>query len=218
MSFTPLNNHTRGGSKVGGLRTVFEGQVKTRVGGGNVDLAQLPDFPNVLPMGTPIYHDEEKRTVDVHYEFGLYEAASSTKIKVAKGPEGTRIKVGMVLIPEQETMETGAATAYTVKTVDSSNADYDLVTLSASLTLAADKVLWEANATAADGKYYVKVKPNGLTDVDLVKTPGTYAIEVSSVYFSAYPIMLRRLPALCKVTRKYMQQEEFCYFNWAEHK
>lgn len=219
MSFTPANNHIRWQDKVGGSRTVFEGNVKTRVGGGNVDLAELPAYPGVLPMGSPIYLDEITRKVSIHYEFAVAEAVSAKKsVKIAKGPEGSRLKVGMSLMAEQETLDTGATAVYKVNAVDTSNAEYDVVTLDTTITAAADAILWEANPTASDSKYFVKVKPNGLTDVDLVNVPGTYALECSCVYFSDSPIMLRRLPALSKVTRKYMNQEEFCYFNWALHK
>lgn len=218
MSFTPANNNIRWRDKVGGSRTVFEGNIRTRVGGCEIAISELPDYPNVLPAGSPIYQDEIKRTTQVHYEFELKEAASTTSVKVVKGPEGTRIKKGMALIVEQNTMDTGASAKYTVAEVDSSNADYDVVTLDTALTANAGTILWEANPQATGSKYYVKVKPNGLTNVDLVAVPGTYSVKCASVYFSEYPIILRRIPALCKVTRKYMQNEEFCTFNWALHK
>lgn len=219
MSFVPANNNIRWKDKVGGSRTVFEGNVKTRVGGAEIAVSELPEYPNVLPMGTPIYQDEIARTTTVHYEFEVLEAtSSSTEVKIVKGPEGTRIKAGMALMGEQTTMDTGATAVSTVSAVDSSNAGYDVVTLAEAATFKAGAILWEANPTPKSSKYYVKVKPNGLTDVDLVAVPGTYSVKCASVYFSDSPIMLRRLPALSKVTRKYMQQEEFCYFNWAEHK
>ena len=219
MSYVPANNNIRWKDKVGGSRTVFEGNVKTRVGGAEIAVSELPEYPNVLPMGTPIYQDEIARVTTVHYEFEVAEAANSvTEVKIAKGPEGTRIKKGMALMVEQTSMETGVSAVNTVVSVDSSNADYDIVTLDASATFKAGAILWEANPTPKSSKYYVKVKPNGLTDVDLVAVPGTYSVKCASVYFSDSPIMLRRLPVISKVVRKYMNQEEFCYFNWAEHK
>ncbi|MCQ2231424.1 MAG: hypothetical protein MJZ30_06200 [Paludibacteraceae bacterium] len=219
MSYVPANNNIRWKDKVGGSRTVFEGNVKTRVGGAEIAVSELPEYPNVLPMGTPIYQDEIARVTTVHYEFEVAEkATSATEVKIVKGPEGTRVKVGMALMAEQTSMETGATAVSTVTAVDSSNADYDIVTIDAAASFNAGAILWEANPTSKNSKYYVKVKPNGLTDVDLVAVPGTYSVKCASVYFSDSPILLRRLPALSKVVRKYMNQEEFCYFNWAEHK
>jgi hypothetical protein len=59
----------------GGARNVFTGS-KTGVTSGQyiVDLTTLPDGDTgCVPAGTPIFIDDENRTIDVHYAFELYE-------------------------------------------------------------------------------------------------------------------------------------------------
>lgn len=218
MAFIPANNAVKWNDNVNGSKTVFEGALRVRVGGGIVAKEDLPEYPNVLPQGTPCYLDEITRQVAIHYEFEVKDNASNkTKINIVKGPEGTRIKKGMALIVAQDDMNTGASALMTVTAV-TPNDGYDEVTLSAAVTVKAGDMLWEANPTAVESKYYVKVKPNGLTDKELICVPGTYSVNVSSVYACEGPVILRRMPNISKVVRQYMQNEEFCFFNWALHK
>ena len=126
-------------NKVGGARNVYEGHVSLLVGGFLFDKSELPTDGNVLPAGTPIYADEESRTIMIHYAFKVTGAGTSTGFKVVKGFEGTRVKVGMFLMVAPTT-ESGTGQSYEVTAVDSSNEDYDVVTTSATAT--ASKRWW----------------------------------------------------------------------------
>ena len=110
-------------NKVGGARNVYEGHVSLLVGGFLFDKSELPTDGNVLPAGTPIYADEESRTIMIHYAFKVTGAGTSTGFKVVKGFEGTRVKVGMFLMVAPAT-ETGTGQSYKVTAVDSSNEDF----------------------------------------------------------------------------------------------
>ncbi len=99
----------------------------------------------VLPVFTPVEADLKKRTIVPVRNIQLYEAATatSTAIKIKKSP---LVYVGMFLGDGTKGM--------TVKAVDSTNKDYDTVTLEAATGVELEKgaVLFEATAAGGTKK------------------------------------------------------------------
>lgn len=207
------DNHIQFSGKVGGARAVYEGHLYILTGGCMFKLNQLPLYPaGILPAGTPVYCDEETRTFDIHYAFELAEAASTKNVKIKKGFEGSRIQVGMELIPAQADLDTAASASYKVTAVDTANEAYDVVTLSAALTANAGSVLWEANSEKK-----IKVKPNALTDRDKVRYAETFMVDGAAAFGSDGAVLERRVPPITDAVKKYMREQN-CFFRWSNHK
>lgn len=209
------DNHIEFSGSVGGARAVYEGHLHILVGGCMFKLNQLPLYPaGILPAGTPVYCDEEARTFDIHYAFAVAEAAtSSTSLKVAKGLEGSRIKVGMHLIPAQNDVATAADATFEVTAVDTSNAAYDTVTLGSAITAAAGDVLWEADSTTKK----IKVLPNALTDRDKVRYADTFMVDGAAAFGSDGAVLERRIPPISPAVKAYMRSQD-CFFRFSNHK
>lgn len=206
------DNHIAFSGKVGGARAIYEGHPHILVGGCMFKLNQLPLYPaGILPAGTPIYVDEVARTFDIHYAFELAEAASTKTVKVKKGFEGSRIQVGMELIPAQADVETAASASYKVTAVDTTNEAYDVVTLSTALTANAGSVLWEANAEKK-----IKVKPNALTDRDKVKYAETKMVDGAAVFACDGAVLENRIPPVSPAVKAYMRAND-CFIRWSNH-
>lgn len=201
--------------KIGGTRVVFEGHPLLLVGGFNFDISELPAYPNVLPAGTPILIDEQARTIKIHYAFSVFEKVSNkTSVKIAKGIEGSRIKVGMFLIAAPDSVET-AGTGYEVKSVDTTNEGYDIITLNSAVTLEKDSILIEATASGESAK--VKVVPNCLSDRDKRIDPNAKSVNGDGVWFVDRPILERRIPPVAPCIKKALVANE-CYFRWSNRK
>ena len=207
----------------GGARNVFTGS-KTGVTSGQyiVDLKTLPDGDTgCVPAGTPIFIDDENRTIDVHYAFELYEAkATGTEAtfqaKFKKGYEGSRIQAGMVLGAAPATLATiaDAITAtYTVSVVDRTTSTlYDIVTVtnpnSGGATLAKGAVFVELKADG--GSYYVKVFPNGFLFYDVSKHDNAIHMYGVDGLFCQHDgvLLVNRIPPIADSIRDYMRSKD----------
>lgn len=209
------DNHIQFSGKVGGARAVYEGHLMILVGGCMFKKDQMPLYPaGVLPAGTPVYCDEVARTFDIHYAFSVAEAATaSTTLKVAKGFEGSRIKVGMHLIPAQSDVATAADATFAVTAVDTSNEAYDIVTLGSAITAAVGAVLWEADSTTKK----IKVLPNALTDRDKVRYAETYMVDGAAAFGCDGAVLERRIPPISDAVKAYMRSQD-CFFRFSNHK
>lgn len=109
-----------------------------------LDTTNLP-VGAVLPVFTPVEADLKKRTIVPVRNVQLYEAAAATDtaIKIKKSP---LVYVGMFLGNGKNGM--------TVKAVDTTNRDYDTVTLEAATgaELEKDAILFEATAAGGTKK------------------------------------------------------------------
>ena len=92
MAINSAQNQIAFSEKIGGARQVFEGKVYPLVGGAVFNLAELPDYPNVLPAATPINFNEETRKISVHYAFKVAEEAKSATVKIAKAVSYTHLR------------------------------------------------------------------------------------------------------------------------------
>lgn len=205
-------------NKVGGARNVYEGHVSLLVGGFLFDKSELPTDGNVLPAGTPIYADEESRTIMIHYAFKVTGAGTSTGFKVVKGFEGTRVKVGMFLMVAPTT-ESGTGQSYKVTAVDSSNEEYDVVTTSATATAVTDgAVLVEASSLSATAS--IKCLPNALTDRDKRLDSNATQINGDAVWACDRPILERRIPPIADCIKAHLLSNYAapCFFRFSNRK
>lgn len=202
--------------KVGGARNVYEGHPLLLIGGFLFDKKELPNYPYVLPAGTPILVDEQARSIKIHYAFEVHEAVSSGKVvKVTKGFEGSRIKEGMTLMLAPESID-GTGQGYTVASVDRSNEAYDAVTLNlAPGTIAKGAILVESTGATADAK--IKVIPNSLTDRDKRLAPDSKSINGDAVWACDRPILERRIPPVAPIIKKALREAD-CFFRWSNRK
>jgi len=217
MAINSAQNQIAFSDKIGGAKQVFEGKVYPLVGGATFTLADLPDYPNALPAATPIYFNEATRKIDVHYAFSVVDAVSSnTSVKLKKGAEGSRVKVGMLLMVAPATAAT-TGQSYLVSAVDKSNADYDVVTLGAAITAAAGAILVEAAGTEAAADATMKVVPNCLLDRDVVKDPKAVSVNGTGVFKSDAPVLVRRISPICDAVKTALR-EAGCSFFWSVRK
>ncbi len=115
-------------------------------GGMDLDMSNLPN-KGWLPELTPIYRDKVERKAVVCIRVKVVEKATTgaTTIKIAKCPFADFINVGTLL--------SDGANVITVKSVDTSNEDYDTITTTEATkaNLEVGKVLPEAKS-ASDAK------------------------------------------------------------------
>ncbi|MBQ0113666.1 MAG: hypothetical protein KBT03_11090 [Bacteroidales bacterium] len=212
---TSANQHIEFSDKVGGARVVFEGHPYVLTGGYNFDLSALPDYPNVLPAGTPINCNEDTRTIAIHYAFRVVETTATSKtVKLAKDGQGSRVKVGMNLMVAPSTLST-AGQGYEVKSVDTTAADYDVVTLGSDASFSANAILVEADAKTSSAK--VKVVPNSLLDRDIVKDAKAKLVNATGVWSNDRPVLENRIPPIAPAIKTALL-ENGCYFRFSTRK
>lgn len=120
----------------------------------------------VIPAGTPVVYDETTRAASVLSTAILYTdaAADATTYQVKKG--GT-LKVG-------NNFATGATggKAYPITAIDTSNPNYDTVTVGTTIGAAtAGDIMYASTATGATASALPSI--NGLLYADTVSGPGT---------------------------------------------
>ena len=158
-----------GKSYAGNMPVFWRGEAKILPGGYKL----LQTFPKgtVIPKGTPS-----------HIVIGTLTAAVSKYAKVVSGgttikprvPKGTLFQINDIVMKEGET------TGVTVSSIDTSNADYDVLTLSSAISgLAADDVLIEATATSSSAAKY---EPNAVVGEDTEPLAGSDQDTVSAAY------------------------------------
>lgn len=158
-----------GKSYAGNMPVFWRGEAKILPGGYKL----LQTFPKgtVIPKGTPL-----------HIVIGTLTAAVSKYAKVVSGgtnakprvPKGTLFQINDIVMKEGET------TGVTVSSIDTSNADYDVLTLSPAISgLAADNVLIEATATSSS---VAKYEPNAVVGEDTEPLSGGNQDTVSAAY------------------------------------
>lgn len=158
-----------GKSYAGNMPVFWRGEAKILPGGYKL----LQTFPKgtVIPKGTPL-----------HIVIGTLTAAVSKYAKVVFGgttstprvPKGTLFQINDVVMKE------GGTTGVMVSSIDTSNADYDVLTLaSAILGLAENDVLIEVTATNSSAARY---EPNAVVGEDTEPLSGGDQDTVSAAY------------------------------------
>lgn len=131
--------------------------IEDKVGGGTVAKADLVSTDELKPGA--VVGEDANGLMHVVKTLKVYENAANnvTAYKVYKGSEA---KVGDAIATNKF-----ASAAVAITAIDKTNADYDAVTVGATLGVAvvAGEVLVQANATAAAGAGVYKHTPVGIT-------------------------------------------------------
>lgn len=210
-----INNVTKWSKSWGGTRKCYESKPTLIPGGFNFKLEELPLSGNVLPAGTPVNADEEKRTITPLYLFEVKAVDTEAKtITVVKDFEGTRAKVGMSLIILGADLAVAAATAMKVTAIDSTATDVDVLTVDALASgIKAKDVIAEANSEKK-----VKVVPNALTPYDTCVDEDAFACDGDAAW-AVYdtPVLERRIPILPTVIKTALKNAG-CIFRFSNRK
>lgn len=210
-----FNNLTRWSKEWGGTRRCFESQPTILPGGFKFKLADLPAKGNVLPAGTPVFCDENARTIAPLYLFQVVSVdAENKKVSVAKDMEGTRAKVGMSLIVLGNDLSVAASTSWKVTEIDSTDSEVDVLTLDAATTgIDTKSVLAESGS---DSK--VKVVPNAITPYDTCVDEDSFDCDGDGAW-AIYntPILERRIPVMPAVIKEALVKAG-CVFRFSNRK
>lgn len=156
-----------GKSYAGNMPVFWRGEAKILPGGYKL----LQTFPKgtVIPKGTPL-----------HIVIGTLTAAVSKYAKVVSGGTKPRVPKGTLFQINDIVMKEGGTTGVTVSSIDTSNADYDVLTLSSAISgLAANDVLIEATAISSS---VAKYEPNAVVGEDTEPLSGGGQDTVSAAY------------------------------------
>lgn len=203
---------TQASRNYGGARVVFTGTVKGVTSGQyDVDLTTLPEVAHgFVPAGTPVAVDDAptERTIKVHYAFEVVAGGTTTAVRVKKGWEGSRARVGMAVMVLPATVAT-AGKSVAITAVDRTNADYDVITIATLGTLAAGTILVEADKVSDDAAK-IKVLPNAFLFYDVVKDPNAINMwGVDALYAQVDGVLLtRRVPPIAPIIREYMREND----------
>lgn len=207
-----INNYVKWSKNWGGVRKCYEGKPAVAVGGFSVNLADMPAVGNAMAAGTPVYADEDARTIVPLYTFKV-KSVSGKKITVEKFETGSVAKAGMKLIVVGDDLTAAAASVATVASVDTSAPDVDVLTVDNVAGATAGAVLAEAGS---DSK--VKVVPNGLTYCDNALDADAYAMDIDYIWnCMEKPVLERRMPPLTASLKKALRDNE-CYFRFSNRK
>jgi len=208
-----FNQQVQFSGKIGGFRKVFEGEVKLLVGGFNYDIKDLPAAGNVLPAGTPVYCDEQARTIVPLITFRVKSVAEG-EIRVEKFNEGTRAKVGDSLIVIPNNLTTAAAAAAKVTEIDNPNADFDILKVNAVPEgMVEGSILCIANAQLKP-----KCVPNALTPYDTCLAKEAVAADGDGAWNCLdFPVLERRMPPITDAIKKALA-DAGCFFRWSNRK
>lgn len=216
-----INNYVKWSKNWGGVRKCYEGKPAVAVGGFSVDLDNMPTVGNAMAAGTLVYADEAARTIVPIYTFKVLEVDTTDKtIKVEKFETGSIAKVGMVLGVVGANLTSAVSNVSTVTAIDSSNADYDILTVDAVASggtafVAADDVLAEFSSTT---KKMLYATPNGLTYCDNALDADAYAMDIDYIWnCMEKPVLERRMPPLTASLKKALRDNE-CYFRFSNRK
>ena len=151
----------------------------------------------------PVSIDEATRTATICYRFEVYEdaASSATTYKIVKDAGVyNQLEVGMVLMKMPTTLA-GTGVAYAVATLDTSNADYDAITVATTLgAVTAGDILAEG-ASVGTGKALNAVAV-GLSYDDRFIEDDSLGYAISVVYDA--PVYARRIKPIAAIERANM--------------
>ncbi len=208
-----FNQQVQFDGRIGGYRRVFEGQVKLLVGGFRYDLKDLPLPGNVLPAGTPVYCDEEARTIVPLRTFKVV-AVDGNKVHVEKFFAGTRGKVGESLIIVPDDFANAAKAAMAVSEIDNSNSGYDILTVDEVPTgVGVGSILCIGNEDKT-----ARCVPNTITPYDTCISKEAVAVDGDGAWNCMdFPVLERRMPPITDSIKKALA-DAGCFFRWSNRK
>lgn len=208
-----INNYVKFSKNFGGVRKCYEGKPIIAVGGFMCDPALMPLNGAAMAAGTLVYADEQARTIVPIYTFKVLET-SGTTIKVEKFETGTVAKVGMILGVVGDDLTQAVSATSTIKSIDSENADYDVLTVDS----VADGIKEGVVLAEFTAEKKITAIPNGLTYCDNVLDPDAYAIDIDYIWnCMEKPVLERRMPPLTASLKKALRENE-CYFRFSNRK
>lgn len=158
-----------GKSYAGNMPVFWRGEAKILPGGYKL----LQTFPKgtVIPKGTPLHIVNGTLTAAVSKYAKVISAGAAQKTRV---PKGTLFQINDLVMKE------GGTTGVTVSSIDTSNADYDVLTLSSAISgLGEGDVLIEATAASSP---VAKYEPNAVVGEDTEPLSGGDQDTVSAAY------------------------------------
>ena len=205
-----FNQIVKASGKIGGTLVVFEGHPQLMVGGFNFNLADLPEPGVVLPCGTPVYCDEQARSITPVITAKV-KSIDSTNKKITFEDNGfgaVPFKAGDKLAIFTN-FSTAAETTAVVTAVDG-----NVVTLAANLTGgAAGQILVQVDATTSKPK----ATPNALTPYDIVRDENAIAVDGDGMIGNDRPILERRMPPVNDAVKQALKAAG-CNFYWSNRK
>lgn len=214
MTNGTFNQSVEYSGKIGGVRKVFEGQVKLLVGGFAYDLKDLPAPGNVLPAGTPVQVDEQARTIKPLITFEVTKVESN-KVYVKYYNEGVRVKVGTAVAKMPTSLTTAATSSATVNAIAVFDEETVEITLSGAISgLAVGDILVEVEAESKK----VKAVPNALTPYDICLDADAYACDGDAAWACLeFPVLERRMPVINDAIKKALV-DAGCFFRFSNRK
>ena len=158
---------------------IFQDDVKVAQGGFLLDDVAFTTEGLVIPAGTPIGFDESTRIAKV-CKIGVAQANATNTATTYKVLKGSLLKVGM-------SINSGAGTARSITEIDTTNADYDLLTVGSTIGVAVtagDAIfVSDAGYTGVKGLLYedATINSNGVVDVAVVLHGAVYARRIPPV-------------------------------------
>lgn len=205
-----FNQIVKASGKFGGTLVVFEGHPQLMVGGFNFDLADLPEPGVVLPCGTPVYCDEQARTITpvITAKVKSVDATNKQITFEDNGFGSVPFKAGDTIAIFTDFSTAATATA-TVSAVDG-----NIVTLESNLAgSAVGQVLVQVDATSSKPK----ATPNALTPYDIVRDKDAIAVDGDGMIGNDRPILERRMPPVNDAVKEALK-DAGCNFYWSNRK
>lgn len=168
---------------------VFKEILETASGGFRLDTTGLV-ADSYVPKGSPIGFNEATRVATVQITAELHTDATNTATTY-------QVKKGHLFAVDKYLAQVAGGKAYAITAIDTSNANYDVLTVGTTLgvALVAGDVLFESSATGATAAAY-KTTVKGLLHFDTKVEAGA---EVSAVIRGT--VLARRAPR-CNATIK----------------
>lgn len=175
-----------------GESQVWQRVYETAQGGFALDITGLTTLAAtaVLKAGTPVGFDESTRKARVVKIAVLHANATNSATTY-------QVKKGHNFIVGEYMGATAGGAAYAITDIDTSNADYDVLTVGTTLgvALTAGTGLFQSSATGASAAAYI-VTPRGLLFEDLTPaTDKTVSVVIRGTVYA------RRIPALSSAIR-----------------
>ncbi|HRQ17708.1 MAG TPA: hypothetical protein PL085_11570 [Agriterribacter sp.] len=171
---------------------VFQSVFETAQGGFVLDSTGLPEG-FTIPAGTPISYDESTRKAKPLITATVYETAggSATAYKVKKGHAAG-------FVAGQYVAGSVGGAAYAITTIDTSNANYDVINVGTTLgAIAEGAAIFRSSATGASAGALM-VSPRGLLYEDTEAEEGIDLAVVirGTVYARRTPAVVAEVKAL----------------------
>ncbi len=204
-----FNQTVKANRKFGGAVVVFEGKPELLIGGFSFNIDDLPAPGDVLPCGTPVYCDEETRTI-VPVIVGTIEAVDTSAKTITIADHGfgqAAFKVGdsVGLLGSFDTVATSYATV--------TSKENNILTLTGNITSASVGAV----IVALDDSHKPKATPNALLPYDVVRDADAVSVDGDGAWKNDRPVLTRRMPAFNNIIKTALENAG-CQFKFSNRK